>query len=75
MENLQVQLKNISESEKFEEYEILDEEEIIDDGEIDSAKEGHNTMNFEVDNTSNQTVILTFIFDNKFYVSRKVVVH
>ena len=47
---------------------------IIDDGEIDSAKEGHNTMNFEIDNVSNQTVIITFIFDNKFYVSRKVVV-
>ena len=47
---------------------------IIDDGEIDSAKEGHNTMIFEIDNVSNQTVIITFIFDNKFYVSRKVVV-
>ena len=45
---------------------------IIDDGEIDSAKQGHNTMNFEIDNASNQTVIITFIFDNKFYVSRKV---
>lgn len=47
---------------------------IIDDGEIDSTKKGYNTMNFEIDNVSNQTVIVTFIFDNKFYVSRKVVV-
>ncbi len=47
---------------------------IIDDGEIDSAKQGHNAMNFEIDNVSNQTVIITFVFDNKFYVSRKVIV-
>ncbi|MDG2431986.1 hypothetical protein [Flavobacterium sp.] len=51
------------------------EGKIIDDGEIDSAKQGHNTMNFEIDNASNQTVIITFIFDNKFYVSRKVMVN
>ncbi len=48
---------------------------IIDDGEINSAKEGHNTMNFEIDNVANQTVIVTFIFDHKFYVSRKVIVN
>lgn len=48
---------------------------IIDEGEIDSTKEGHNTMNFEIDNVANQTVIVTFIFDHKFYVSRKVIVN
>jgi len=47
---------------------------IIDDGEINSTHPGPNSMNFEIDNVSNQTVIITFIFDNKFYVSRKVVV-
>lgn len=47
---------------------------IIDDGEIDKAKKGHNAMNFKIDNVSNQTVIITFIFDNKFYVSKKVLV-
>ena len=47
---------------------------IIDDGEIGSVKKGLNSMNFEIDNVSNQTVILTFIFDNKFYVSRKLIV-
>ena len=45
---------------------------IIDDGEIDSVKQGHNSMNFEIDAKAKQTVIITFIFDNKFYVSRKV---
>ncbi|MFN3754726.1 hypothetical protein [Flavobacterium sp.] len=47
---------------------------IILDGEITDAEQGENTMNFELDNVSNQTVIITFIFDNKFYVSQKVIV-
>lgn len=46
---------------------------IIDDGEIDKVKEGHNSMNFEINAQPKQTVIITFIFDNKFYVSRKVI--
>jgi hypothetical protein len=48
---------------------------IIDDGEIDSVKKGLNAMDFEIDKVSNQTVIITFIFDNKFYVSNKVIVN
>lgn len=48
---------------------------IIDDGEIQDTKVGNNVMNFEIDTTSSQTVIITFIFDNKFYVSRKVVLN
>ena len=40
---------------------------IISDGEISEAKQGENAMNFELDNVSNQVVIITFIFDNKFY--------
>ena len=47
---------------------------IIDDGEISDVKQGRNSMPFEIDNVSNQTVILTLIFDNKFYVSQKVIV-
>ena len=47
---------------------------IITDGEITDAKEGENLMNFELDSIDNQTVIITFIFDNKFYVSKKVIV-
>jgi hypothetical protein len=46
---------------------------IIDDGEIQDTKVGNNVMNFELDTANAQTVIITFIFDNKFYVSRKVV--
>ena len=48
---------------------------IITDGEVSDAKQGENSMNFEIDGVSNQTVIVTFIFDNKFYVSQKVIVN
>lgn len=47
---------------------------IITDGEIEDAQQGDNSMNFELDGIANQTVIITFIFDNKFYVSQKVIV-
>ena len=45
---------------------------ILDDGEINGTKQGKNSMTFEIDATANQMVLVTFIFDNKFYVSRKV---
>ena len=48
---------------------------IIDDGEIEGVKQGYNVMNFVIDANSNQMVIITFIFDNKFYVSRKVFIN
>lgn len=48
---------------------------IITDGEVSDAKQGENSMNFEIDGVTNQTVIITFIFDNKFYVSQKVIVN
>lgn len=47
---------------------------IIADGEIEDTALGENTMDFDLENTSNQTVIITFVFDNKFYVSQKVVI-
>lgn len=46
---------------------------ILDDGEINDTKVGLNSMNFEIDSTSENIVIVTFIFDNKFYVSKKVI--
>lgn len=45
---------------------------IIDDGEIQNTSIGENSMTFEIDNVKNQMVIITFIFDNKFYISKKV---
>lgn len=50
------------------------EGKIVLDGEIEDTTQGDNSMNFELDGISNQTVIITFIFDNKFYVSQKVIV-
>jgi hypothetical protein len=47
---------------------------IISDGEISDTSKGENEMTFDLDGITNQTVIITFIFDNKFYVSQKVVV-
>ncbi|RKS03468.1 hypothetical protein [Flavobacterium sp. 102] len=47
---------------------------IVLDGEIEEATQGDNAMNFELDGIANQTVIITFIFDHKFYVSQKVIV-
>lgn len=51
------------------------EGKIIDDGEIVAINQGSNTMNFDLGTLSNQTVVVTFIFDNKFYVSKKVIVN
>ena len=48
---------------------------IISEGEITDAKQGENSMNFELNKISNQLIIITFVFDNKFYVSQKVVVN
>lgn len=48
---------------------------IITDGEVSDSKQGENSMNFEIDGVTNQTVVITFIFDNKFYVSQKVIVN
>ena len=47
---------------------------IISDGEIEDVTVGKNAMDFELDNTSDKMVIVTFVFDNKFYVSQKVVI-
>jgi hypothetical protein len=48
---------------------------IISEGEIIDAKQGENSMNFELNKISNQLIIITFVFDNKFYISQKVVVN
>lgn len=46
---------------------------MIDDGEIVGLKAGKNNMDFNLETDSNSIVILTFVFDNKFYRSQKVV--
>lgn len=48
---------------------------ILSEGEITDAEVGENAMNFELNKISNQVIMITFIFDNKFYVSQKVLVN
>jgi hypothetical protein len=46
---------------------------ILDDGEIDGLRVGDNAMNFSLENANAKMVIITFILDNKFYASQKVI--
>jgi len=46
---------------------------ILSEGEITDAEVGENSMNFELNKVSNQVISITFIFDNKFYVSKKII--
>jgi hypothetical protein len=46
---------------------------ILDDGEIDGLKAGNNAMDFFLGNNPAKILIVTLVFDNKFYVSQKVV--
>lgn len=46
---------------------------MLDDGEIDGLQVGNNSMNFSVENAKEKIVIITFILDNKFYASQKVI--
>lgn len=46
---------------------------IISDGEISNAKQGENAMNFDLDLVSAQIVVVTFVFDKKYYISKKVI--
>jgi hypothetical protein len=46
---------------------------MLDDGEIEGLQVGKNTMNFSLENAKEKIVILTFILDNKFYASQKII--
>ena len=46
---------------------------IVEEGEIEDTTIGKNAMNFELSSTNSKIVIITFIFDDKFYVSHKVI--
>uniref|UniRef100_UPI004049DBAC hypothetical protein n=1 Tax=Flavobacterium sp. TaxID=239 RepID=UPI004049DBAC len=46
---------------------------MLDDGEIVGLNRGENTMNFNLPDTQDSVLIVTFVFDNKFYVSKKVI--
>jgi hypothetical protein len=46
---------------------------ILDDGTITGSKIGNNGMNFNLTNANEKIVIITLVFDNKFYASQKVI--
>ena len=46
---------------------------MLEDGEIDGLKIGNNEMNFSLENANENVVIITFILDNKYYASQKVI--
>jgi hypothetical protein len=46
---------------------------LLDDGEIDGLHVGDNAMTFSLKNAKANSVIITFVLDNKYYVSKKVV--
>ena len=46
---------------------------IIEEGEIEDGIVGKNEMTFELNKARGQMVIITFIFDHKYYVSQKVI--
>ncbi len=46
---------------------------LLDDGVITGVKEGSNSMNFNLTNAKDKMLILTFVFDNKFYKSEKII--
>lgn len=46
---------------------------ILDDGEIEGLKVGDNEMNFNLDDSNEPVVLITFILDNKYYATQKVI--
>ena len=46
---------------------------IAEEGEIEDVKAGTNVMNFSLASAKSAFVIITFVFDDKFYVSQKVI--
>ncbi|WP_333808564.1 hypothetical protein [Flavobacterium sp.] len=46
---------------------------LVEEGEIEDAKIGKNVMSFDISPVNSKMVIITFIFDDKFYVSQKVI--
>ena len=46
---------------------------IISQGDIEGFHTGENSMNFNIEEANAEVIILTFIFDNKFFSSKKVI--
>jgi hypothetical protein len=48
--------------------------QLLDDGEIDGLKQGNNSMTFNLVNSEDKMQCITFILDNKFYCTKKVII-
>ena len=46
---------------------------IIEEGDIEDIHAGKSGMNFDISSAKTDIILITFIFDNKFYVSKKVI--
>lgn len=49
------------------------EGKLLDDGEIEGLTLKQNAMDFNIENAKEQIFLITFIFDNKFYATQKVI--
>lgn len=49
------------------------EGKVVEEGAIEGIRKGESSMNFDISAAKTELVILTFIFDDKFYVSEKVI--
>ena len=48
---------------------------LLENGEISNVTSGKNELLFELDVKQTQTVLMTLIFDGKYYASQKVIVN
>lgn len=46
---------------------------ILSEGTIEDLKSGNNVMDFNLENADSNVVVLTFIFDHKFFQSKKII--
>ena len=46
---------------------------IISEGTIEDFMIGNNKMNFSLEDANTKVVLLTFVFDHKFYSSKKII--
>ena len=46
---------------------------VVEEGDIEEIRAGKSGMNFDISSANTEFVIITFVFDDKFYISEKVI--
>ena len=46
---------------------------VVEEGDIEGIRAGKSGMNFDISSANTEFVIITFVFDDKFYISEKVI--